>query len=413
MAGSGRRALVLAAAGVLVVLGVAPVSASHGQAEDEALAQAGLLQAGDFPSSWREDIGQSHLAAFVKAARRTKACKSYLAERTVAIKSPNAASSDFAEAVALASNDVAVVASLTGAEDAFAAYKDPATGKCLGEVLPKIVKADLAKRGDVGAVTTKLVQPITPVVSGAMAAAGYRLLMNAEIGGKTRQVYVENWLVQVGRALSSYDFEQRGELLDTTVATNAANAATGRLGQGIASALVAGETPALARFLPRIPGYTYEQPSEEITQSDAAAVAQNAEWLIGETDHIVSDSQGALAYLTLFEYRPELVSLPGWRDEQLVIDADGLANNPEAFGVGGAGDSVLKNFGGQPGLDVPLKDGSSIRTFFCGDIEVWITSDANVSEPKVDAFVTKFAKAACTVPSPSKLDELTPPPSNA
>jgi hypothetical protein len=275
--------------------------------------------------------------------------------------------------------------SQTDADRVVAAYKDVSTAKCLAQVLPSIVKADLAQDGRVSSIKTTRVQPVKPVVGGAQSTYGYRLLLDAKIGGKAQRVYVDNWQVRVGRAVETLDFQQIGETFDTTIETGAADGATGRLATAVAGAPAAGESDTLAQFLPTVRGYTYEQAPDEVAQDLKEFVDANPDILSGASAHSVVDSQGAtIAALTLLELRPEMASLPGFRAGSLEADAQDLA--------GDAGVAEPTQIRGQPAWLVTTGDGT-LRLFTCKNVEVWVASSTEMSGTDADTFAAKFVDA--------------------
>ena len=170
--------------------------------------------------------------------------------------------------------------------------------------------------------TTKLVQRLTPKVQGADDAAGFRILMNALVNGKTTKVYVENWLVQVGRSLASFDFESTGTVFDAQIATNAANVAVARLAEATGGAPVGGETAYLAKFLPTVAGFAYEQPPDSIQKATDRQItdAEFGSQINGLSDHAVAGPDGTIiAGLSLFEYKPEVASLPDFSSATLTV----------------------------------------------------------------------------------------------
>ncbi len=396
------RFLLAFATATVAVMTAGSAGATHGEAQDEGIAEVGMVQVGDFPSGWSEDVGQNHLAVFVKSSTKVKECRGYRTARTVALTSPNAESSDYtnsASTASIASNDVTVVPSISLAEYSIELYDAPTTGKCLGKVLPRVVKTDLAKSEKVGAVTTKLVQPLTPKVQGADDAAGFRILMNALVNGKTTKVYVENWLVQVGRSLASFDFESTGTVFDATVATNAANVAVARLAQATGGAPVGGETAYLAKFLPTVAGFAYEQPPDSIQKANERQItdAEFASQINGLSDHAVAGPDGTIiAGLSLYEYKPEVASLPGFSsatDGVAAQDAESWSNPAD----GGTGVVQSTDVEGRPVLVVPMAAGYAARIFVCGRVEVVVEGfeDAGVPKSVIDSYVAAFIREAC------------------
>jgi hypothetical protein len=378
------RAMVVGAISTVALAGLAaPAAASHGLSEDQAIAESGVVVAADFPTAWDEDIGQNHVEAFIKAAKKVKPCKSYLAAQKLVHASPIAPSSDYRSGTAVASNTVAMLASQTAADAVVDAYKNVSTAKCLAQVLPTVAKADIAQDGKVSSVKTVRVQPVTPTVAGAESTAGYRLLVDAKLGSKTQRLYVDSWMVRVGRSINTFDFERTGSTFDSAVASSSANASTARVAAGVASVLAAGESASLAEFLPTVDGYTYEQPTEEANQGVVELVTAAQDVLSGASRHSVISPDGqAIGVLTLLEYRPEVASLPGFRAGSLEADAQGIA---EAAG----GTPSQLQIGGEPAWVVSAPDGS-VTLFDCGNVEVWFGSPSQVDQAATATFAAAF-----------------------
>jgi hypothetical protein len=383
-----RLLVVVAIAGAAFAGWAAPAAAHHGLEEDQTIAETGVLLAADFPAGWKEDVGQNHIDAFLAAAKKVKTCKAYLAAQRLVKAAPTAPSSDYTSGTAIASNTSSVLPSLSDADQVYTAYKNVATAKCLRQVLPTTAKSDLAQDGNVSSITTTRIQPVTPIITGAEQAAGYHLRLNAKIGGKTKTVYVDSWLAQNGRAIETLDFESIGESFDSTIASNAANAATARLAEAMAGAPEVGESASLAKFLPTIHGYTYVQPLAAVSSELAGLVTNSEGDLTGASTHGVASPTGEqFAVLQLLEFAPEVASLPGFRAGQLEYDANGLAEDSEA------GVATQLQIAGQPAWLVTSAEGN-VRLFWCGNVEAGLFSDES-SDAQAEVFATEFVKA-CT-----------------
>jgi hypothetical protein len=372
--------------------------ASHGTPEDALSANAGVLQAADFPSGWTPEVGQDHVSGLISAAEGVKQCKLYLASPMFGSAGPNGMSPDFVSTTNVVSNDATTVPSISLADATMASYRDATTGQCLGKALPAIVKKDLARDGKVGAVTAKAVKRLAPTVPLADATGGYRILMKASVGGKPTDVYVENWLVQVGRTLISYDFESR-TTFDPSVSANATAASTARVDTASAGSPVAGESHYLAHYLPTVSGYTWEQPTAERLARDAAYAASVADMLNGLSSHSVRDSTGTtIAFVTLFEFKSE----PGAAGSDTATAA--TRAKPENGGTGLAGNIVDVN--GTSVHVVPQIDVTgpwTLRLFVCGRVLNWVEGyeDRGIPTAMADAFVEKYIAVACAPATPT------------
>jgi len=214
--GRGRRALVAAAAAAVVLAGCggddggADASPQDPQAQE--LARPGLLRLDDFPAGWMATPADED-------DDNDNECYSDAMKPLGSVDSESFSSDSNAQA----SNSVGVFTDEDGAAAALAVVRDSEVHKCLRDLIAEGIAKDAAE-GDAEVVDMAFGPLSVPQYGDDQAAL--RLEMTVQSGPFTPTLYLDVVFVQVGRAVSAYEFvdvlspfddDLRGDLIDTTV----------------------------------------------------------------------------------------------------------------------------------------------------------------------------------------------------
>jgi hypothetical protein len=234
-----RRQLAIPIALSIAVLGALPSSAGAATATgDEAIANAAVLTAGDFPSTWsqapRDTSGD---AATDKVASKIPSCRQFAAFRLANKKYPRAESDDFDLDQSSLSNTVTAFPSEQAAADALKTFASKTVAKCLDALFTAVLKTQLAKdtslKGKLKSVESSVsADPGLQIGDDSVAYAGSTVITLKGGGGKVT-LDLGNEAVRVGRVIN--DFAYTADTDISAVATNAINRSVARLVAALAA----------------------------------------------------------------------------------------------------------------------------------------------------------------------------------
>lgn len=192
-------------AAVVAAFAAAPASAAS--SSDKKTAKAGVIVAGDVPSSWQSSpADDSSDKEIEKAAKKVPACKSYLAARKTLDPAPKGESRDFLTGDETLSNEVWVFSSTAKAKKAFTAMSDDAIEGCLTTLFQGQFENLAASEPSVADVQVAIAQTTDlPDVGDAIVGYGGGAEVTLTTGGVQR-LPVSNAIVRVGRSILSYTF---------------------------------------------------------------------------------------------------------------------------------------------------------------------------------------------------------------
>lgn len=211
-----RRAVMAGVAifALVAVLG-SPTFGVASPAADKSIAQAGLLTLQDFPAGWApQPAGTSNTKLGAKLVSSIAACKPLrplLGNGKTAVRANSP--SDFTDGSVTLSNAVNVYPSVTRALLPFNAFRERSGRICLQALLKQGLEQDLAAQGKASEVQGLhvAVQPASPPVT----LGDGQTALEATITGTTRgipiTIYFEYVIVRVGRALTTFTYEDQSE----------------------------------------------------------------------------------------------------------------------------------------------------------------------------------------------------------
>jgi hypothetical protein len=213
-----------------------PVGAATSSA-DQAIAQAGVLVAGDFPSGWvQKPHDSSGDAATAKAAAKISSCKQFAAFTKANKKNPRAVSPDFDLGQASVSNTVALFSSAQSATAALAAFRNSSVAPCLNSLFSVLLKAQLAKDKTVGSQIKSIKSQVALAsgVQGGDEAVAYEGPVVVTLkNGQATTIDVGYATIRDGRAVNGYSYTTDSDI--STVLTNAVNSSNNRLVAALAA----------------------------------------------------------------------------------------------------------------------------------------------------------------------------------
>jgi hypothetical protein len=213
-----------------------PVGAATNGA-DQAVAQAGVLVAADFPSGWvQKPHDKSGDAIAAKAASKISSCKQFAAFTKANKKNPRAVSPDFDLGQASVSNTVDLFASTTAAKAALAAFRKSSVTTCLNSLFNVLLKAELAKDKTIGAQLKSIKSQIALVSNsqGGDEAVTYEGPVVVTLkNGQATIIDVGYATIRDGRAVNGYSYTTDSDI--STVLSNAVSSSNNRLVAALAA----------------------------------------------------------------------------------------------------------------------------------------------------------------------------------
>jgi hypothetical protein len=178
--------------------------AASGPSRDDRIAQAGLLQPGDFTVRWQlqPSVAQQDVSALYGGI---PSCKALLAAHDRAAKNARATSLLFVNGQTQVSNEVSVYTSTAAAMKAFKVFDAKNVPDCLQTSQQRALQAQLAKQTSIQSIVVDA--SVLGVRSVGKARRAYEVVITAQGSGSTQVAYVDLELVRVGRVILTYTFQ--------------------------------------------------------------------------------------------------------------------------------------------------------------------------------------------------------------
>jgi len=231
-------------AGAVAVLATLVIGAPTGAGaakSDKQIAQSGVIQATDLPTTWSASAKPSpEDPALLKAARKITACKTYLKARSRLDATTKAGSVDFSLGEDEINNQVRVFPRLAEAKQTFALMTDASIEQCFVELFEQVFGDDLDDEPTVRDFQVEVDQVGLSDVPDLADLGDDASILAAAVGvafttGPNQTVPLLTIIVRADRAISSYTLTGgltvSGQISDPTYAAfeAAVQAAAGRL----------------------------------------------------------------------------------------------------------------------------------------------------------------------------------------
>jgi hypothetical protein len=147
----------------VVVAGAATAAGAASRADDEQIAEAGVLVSTDFPAGWTSTPRDSSNDERVEeVAGKIPSCKRYLKLRATGRKQPRAESDSFELGDSDLQNTVAVFPSTSSANAAMKVVRHASIPKCMSELYTTLLETEIASDPETRDVITEVAVNIEP-----------------------------------------------------------------------------------------------------------------------------------------------------------------------------------------------------------------------------------------------------------
>jgi hypothetical protein len=202
-----------ACAGVMtaVVVGTAAAGGAATRADDEQIAEAGVLVATDFPAGWTSSPSDSSRDEEVEeVAAGIPSCKRYLSLRATGKKQARAESDSFELGDSDLENTVAVFTSTASANAAMKLVRHASIPKCMSELYTTLLETEIAQDPETRDVITGVSVDIDPATIGPVGDAAHlydgTLSLSANDGSEVT-FGIGLVAVRAGRAISLFSYQ--------------------------------------------------------------------------------------------------------------------------------------------------------------------------------------------------------------
>jgi hypothetical protein len=205
-------AVALVAALMLPALAVGTAGAASSKAADQKIAETGMLDPGDLPATWTQQLRDPYSDKSTDyAAKRIKDCKKYVAFRKAALstKHARAVSVGYAQGQSTLANVVDVFRAPGEAKAMMATFGHKSVAACVQELFSVLLRAQLASQPSTAEQVSSVNVQVAPANVGEYGddTIAYEGNVTVQLkGGSTLTFGLGNTAVRVGRAVSDYTY---------------------------------------------------------------------------------------------------------------------------------------------------------------------------------------------------------------